>query len=136
MTCWLKKLPMQDKVTYEFAVIRLVPKVERDEFINIGVILFSKPKKYLAMRYKVDEKRIRAFSDEVDIEAVKDYLAAWERICQGAPQGGEIGKLALPERFRWLAAARSTIIQSSKTHPGLCHDPEEVLESLFRRYVL
>ena len=127
---------MQDKVTYEFAVIRLVPKVERDEFINIGVILFSKRKQFLGMKYKVDKKRIQAISNEVDIDTINNHLKAWDLICQGVPQAGVIGKLDLPSRFRWLVAARSTIIQSSETHPGLCDDPEKVLEGLFNRYVL
>lgn len=127
---------MQDKVTYEFAVIRLVPKVEREEFLNVGVILFSKRKKYLGIKFQVDKKRIHAFSNEVDTEMIGKYLDAWKSICQGAPNGGSIGELELASRFRWLVASRSTIIQSSKTHPGLCHDPEEVLQKLFKQYVL
>ncbi len=127
---------MQNKVTYEFAVIRLVPKVEREEFLNIGVILFSKRKKFLGMKYRIDEKRIRSFSDEVDTDMIRKYLEAWELICKGDPEGGCIGKLEPASRFRWLVATRSTIIQSSKTHPGLCDDPEKVLENLFQMYVL
>lgn len=127
---------MQNRETYEYAVIRLVPKVEREEFLNVGVILFSKRKKYLGIKYTVDEKRIHAFSEEVDIELVKKHLKAWEMVCEGTPQGGTIGEFELPSRFRWLVASRSTIIQSSKTHPGLCHDPEAVLNKLFKRYVL
>jgi len=127
---------MPDRVTYEYAVIRFVPKVEREEFLNVGVILFSKRKKYLAMKYKVDETRIRAFSADADIQSLNDYLKAWDLICQGAPHGGDIGKLELASRFRWLTASRSTIIQSSKIHPGRCHDPQKVMEDLFKRYVL
>ncbi len=127
---------MQNRVTYEFAVIRLVPKVEREEFMNIGVILFSKRKKYLGIKYKVDKEKISAFSKEVDPDMISEYLKAWELICEGKPNGGDIGELDLPLRFRWLVASRSTIIQSSKTHPGLCHHPEKVLEDLFNRYVL
>lgn len=127
---------MQDKVTYEYAIIRLVPKVEREEFLNIGVILFSKRKKYLGIRYKIDKNRIKSFSESVDIELITKYIRAWELICQGEPNGGAIGKFEISSRFRWLTASRSTIIQSSKTHPGLCHNPEEVLDELFERYVL
>ena len=127
---------MQNKVTYEFAVIRLVPKVEREEFLNIGVILFSKRKKYLGIKYQIDEVRISAFSKEVEPEMIRTYLEAWELICKGAPAGGSIGELEIASRFRWLVASRSTIIQSSRTHPGLCHDPEKVLEKLFHLYVL
>ena len=83
---------MPDKVTYEFAVIRVVPKVERDEFINVGVILFSKPKKYLGIKYHIDEKRLKAFSAEIDIDQLNEYLKAWELVCLGAPEGGSIGK--------------------------------------------
>jgi len=127
---------MQDKVTYEYAVIRLVPRVEREEFLNIGVILFSKRKKYLGMKYHIDEARINAFAPDIDVAVIRQYLAGWEAVCKGAPEGGPIGKEELPFRFRWLVAPRSTIIQSSKTHPGLCTEPEEVLEVLFERYVM
>lgn len=126
---------MQDRATYEYAVIRLVPKVEREEFLNIGVILFSKPKKYLGIKYKIDENRIHAFSKEVDIDGLKDYLKAWELVSRGVAEGGKIAKLELAERFRWLTASRSTIIQSSNTHTGLCNNPEKVLEDIFQRYV-
>jgi len=127
---------MQDKATYEYSIIRLVPKVEREEFLNVGVILFSKHKHFLGIKYEIDKDRIRSFSKDIDIDEIKDYLHAWELICRGSPEGGAIGELVLASRFRWLTASRSTIIQSSKTHPGLCHAPQEVLEDLFKRYVL
>ncbi len=127
---------MPDKVTYEYAIIRLVPQVEREEFLNVGAILFSKRKKYLAMKYQIDENRIQSFSDNIDIETLHQYLKAWEMICAGGPAAGQIGALDLPLRFRWLTAAKSTIIQCSKTHPGLCENPDKVLEDIFRRYVL
>jgi len=127
---------MQNRETYEYAIIRLVPKVEREEFMNIGVILFSKRKKYLGIKYKVDEQKIKAFSDELDTAMINKYLEAWESVCEGGPNGGSIGKLELSSRFRWLVASRSTIIQSSSTHPGLCTNPEQVLQDLFNRYVL
>jgi len=127
---------MQDKVTYEYAVIRLVPKVEREEFLNIGVILFSKRKKYLGIKHLLDERRLNAFSEDIDTEMIRDYLRAWDLVCSGNPEGGKIAGLELASRFRWLVASRSTIIQSSKTHPGLCHDPEKVLQDIFIRYVM
>lgn len=127
---------MQDKVTYEYAIIRVVPKVEREEFLNIGVILFSKRKKYLDMKYHIDEKRLQAFSSNIDIGLIRDYLKGWELVCKGGREGGKIGTMDMPYRFRWLTANRSTIIQSSETHPGLCEFPEQVLEKLFERYVL
>ena len=127
---------MQDRFTFEFAIIRVVPKVEREEFFNVGAILFSKQKKYLGIKYKIDKKRLEAFSKEIDIDSLNKYLKAWELICEGHPLGGAIGELDLAARFRWLTASRSTIIQSSKTHPGLCLDPKKELEDLFNRYVL
>jgi len=127
---------MQDKVTYEYAVIRLVPKVEREEFMNIGVILFSKKKKYLGIKFNIDKRRIASFSADVEVEMIRDYVDAWALVCAGDPEGGDIGKLELSLRFRWLVACRSTIIQSSRTHPGLCTDPEKVLGDIFERLVL
>jgi len=127
---------MQDRVTYEFAIIRLVPKVERGEFINVGAIVFSKRKKFLGMKFLVNRKRIQAFTSEIEPDIIEDYLKAWEKVCEGEPKGGAIGKLDLPSRFRWLTASRSTIIQSSKPHPGLCFDPEQELENLFEKNVL
>ncbi len=127
---------MQDRVTYEFAIIRFVPKVEREEFINVGALLFSKRKKYLGIKFSVDSERLKAFSNEIDPDAINDYLKAWEVICKGGSMGGTIGNLELSDRFRWLAACKSTVLQCSKTHPGLCTDPEKELEDLFNRYVL
>ncbi|MEM1327923.1 MAG: DUF3037 domain-containing protein [Bacteroidota bacterium] len=127
---------MPDKVTYEYAVIRLVPKVEREEFLNIGVVVFSKRKRYLDLKYQIDEIKVQAFAPHLDLRIIQDELQAWADVCQGAPKGGKIGEQELPYRFRWLTANRSTIIQSSKVHPGLCDDPTQVLESLFELYVI
>ena len=127
---------MQDRVTYEFAIIRVVPMVEREEFINVGVILFSKRKKYLGIKYTINKERLLALSNTIDYECISEYLNAWESICAGEPHGGTIGKFELSDRFRWLAASKSTILQCSATHPGLCHKPEEELYDLFKRYVL
>lgn len=126
---------MPDRVPFEYAVIRLVPKVEREEFINIGILLFSKRMNFLGMRYKIDETRIQAFTDEVDIDLLLQYLRAWELICDGDPEGGPISHLDIAERFRWLAAPKSTMIQVSETHAGLCDDPKGILEKLYNRYV-
>ena len=127
---------MQDKVTFEYAIIRLVPKVEREEFFNVGVIVFSRAKKFLAVKYKIDAHKLNCFSKDLDLEAINEYLKAWTLVCEGAIAGGAIGKLDLVDRFRWLTASRSTIIQSSETHSGLCHDPHTVLEELFKNYVV
>ena len=127
---------MQDKVTYEYAVIRLVPKVEREEFLNIGVILFSKPKQFLDMKFQLDEERIHAFSGEIDASLIRKYMEAWALICKGGQQAGQIGILDMALRFRWLSAAKSTIIQCSNTHSGVCREPQKVLDKLFEMYVL
>lgn len=127
---------MQDRVTYEYAIIRVVPKVEREEFFNVGVLLFSKRKKFLGVKYHIDPKKLTAFTEEIDIDMLNNHLKAWELVCKGAPEGGTIGQFEISDRFRWLAAARSTIIQSSKTHSGLCTDPQAELEELFHSFVL
>ena len=126
---------MPDKATFEYAVIRVLPKVEREEFVNVGVILFSKPKKFLGMKVHVDEAKLLQLSPKLDIQQIKDYLSAWQAVCEGAPKGGAIGEMEMPSRFRWLTASRSTMIQSSPTHTGLCTAPEEVLAKAFDFYV-
>lgn len=127
---------MQNRFPYEYAVIRVVPKVEREEFINVGVIIFCKRKKFLDMKYQVDEERLIGFSKKIDVNLIKEYLTAWEKVCKGGRIGGKIGEEDKAFRFRWLTAYRSTIIQSSRVHPGLCSQPEQVLEELFELYVL
>lgn len=127
---------MQDKITFEYAIIRLVPKVEREEFFNVGVILFSKRKKFLDMKYHINIDKLKVFVPELEIAALNEYLNAWKYICDGKFSGGKIGELEISDRFRWLAACRSTIIQSSKTHPGLCENPEKELQDIFEKYVL
>jgi hypothetical protein len=127
---------MRDKCTFEYAIIRVIPKVEREEFLNVGAIVFSKSRKFLAMKHFINEARLRSFSPEMDIEELKKHLAAWEAVCAGSPAGGFIGQLDLADRFRWLTAARSTILQSTRPHPGICSDPEKELEWLFQAFVL
>jgi Protein of unknown function (DUF3037) len=127
---------MPDKYTFKYAIIRLVPKVEREEFFNVGVILFCKRKKFLDLKYHISETKLKAFSSEMELEVINDYLNAWKLICQGDASGGKIGQLELSERFGWLTACRSTIIQSSKTYSGLDSDPQKALEDIFNRHVL
>ncbi len=127
---------MSNKVSYEYAIIRVVPKVEREEFINVGVILYSKRKKFLDLKYQVEADRLKAFAPDLDLALIRSYLKAWDLICQGGKAGGPIGQLEIQVRFRWLTANRSTIIQSSAVHPGLCDQPEKVLKQLFEEYVL
>ncbi|PWJ39175.1 DUF3037 domain-containing protein [Sediminitomix flava] len=127
---------MQEKQVYEYAVIRYVPRVEREEFINVGVILYCKNKKYLGLKYQIDEKRLAAFPEHCTSEQLLNYLNSWDLVCQGSVKGGHIAQLDMGGRFRWLTATRSTIIQSSKVHPGMCNEPAEILEDLFTKYIV
>ena len=127
---------MQNSQTFEYAIIRVVPRVEREEFFNVGVILFSKRSKFLGIKYNINKDKLKAFSTDVELEMLEDYLNAWKLICDGDPHGGKIGTFELSDRFRWLTACRSTIIQSSKTHPGLSNDPQKTLDEIFVNYVL
>lgn len=124
------------QVTYEFAVIRLVPSVEREEFINIGVIVFSKRKRFLAMKFHLNETRLKAFAPNAPLPLVEKNLAAWVNICKGGRAGGRIGMEDRTYRFRWITANKSSILQTSRPHPGLCSDPAVVLERLFEEFVL
>ena len=109
---------MQDKHLYEYAVIRIVPKIEREEFINVGLIMFCKRPKFIKARYHVNEEKLRLFTSDID----KD--------------GGPIASLDIPERFRWLTAIRSASIQTSRPHPGFSNDLEQTFERLFQELVL
>ncbi|MEJ1240912.1 DUF3037 domain-containing protein [Chryseolinea sp. T2] len=126
---------MQERSVFEYAVIRIVPKVERLEFFNVGVILYCGPQKFLGTRIQVNREKLKAFGD-VDCDELDGYIMAFERISAGGKTGGPIGELPIAERFRWLTATRSTIVQTSHVHPGLCLDAEEMLDSLFRQLVL
>lgn len=127
---------MQGKHLYEYAVIRFVPRVEREEFINVGIILFSKRAKYIKARYQVDERKIRLFSSELDMESLYTSLKVFDHICSGAKEGGPIAAMDIPERFRWLTAVRSSSIQTSRPHPGFSEDMEATFEKLFSELVL
>src|SRR6218665_2030721 len=110
---------MQQNKLYEYAVIRIVPRVEREEFINAGIILFCKKEKYLKCKYEVHEEKLRCLYADTDIDFIKKNLKAFENIALGKEAGSPISSLDMPERFRWLTATRSTVIQASKVHPGL-----------------
>lgn len=127
---------MPEKHLFEYAVIRIVPRVEREEFINVGVILYGKSLKFLDLKYEVNEEKLSHFSDQLDIPEIREYLNAFAHICSGSADSGPIGKLDLPSRFRWLTATRSTIVQSSKVHSGFCDQPEMALKDLFTKFVL
>ena len=118
--------------TYDYAVIRVVPRVEREEFINAGVILSCPPAKFLEARVALDEARLRALDPGADVDTVRAYLAAIPAICAGA---GPIGELPPRARFHWLTSQRSSIIQTSPVHTGRCGDPQAALAHLFARMV-
>ncbi len=126
---------MPGKHLYEYAVIRFVPKVEREEFLNTGIILFCKRPAFLGVRMLLDMDRLLRFSPDTDIEALHCHLAAFEKIALGTADSGPIGRLDHASRFRWLTATRSTIIQPSKVHVGYSDNLEETLEKLFRTLV-
>lgn len=127
---------MQERLLFEYAVIRVVPRVEREEFLNVGVILYCSGRKFLNVLYHIDKKRLKCFSSSPDIDELKAYLFSFEKICNGGSQGAPIGLLPLSDRFRWLTAVRSTVIQTSPVHPGLCIDPGDTLDRLFRQLVI
>ena len=127
---------MHNRTLFEYAVIRVMPRVEREEFLNIGIILYCAKQKYLKMLYILDEHRLQAFADYLDMDELKEHLCSFERICSGDVHGGPIAKLDMPSRFRWLTATRSTVLQTSKVHPGLCVDAEETTNRLFSQLVL
>ena len=127
---------MQGQELFEYAVIRLVPKVEREEFLNVGVILYCARRKYLKAIFCLDEVRVLAFCKEPDLLELEKNLCAYVNICAGSTLSGPIGKLDMASRFRWLTATRSTVLQSSKVHPGFCKDPEEKLQQLYSQMVL
>ena len=120
---------------YEYAVIRLVPQVEREEFINVGIILFSKKQKFIRTKIVLPEERLKLFQCEMDLEQIKANLNAFELISAGSKAGGPIACEELPERFRWLTAVRSSVIQTSRPHPGKTNDLEQEVEKLFFEYV-
>ena len=126
---------MQDQNIYEYAVIRIVPRVEKEEFMNVGIILSCPEKEFLAARIKLDEERLKAFDPSLDIETVKSYLLSIPEICLGGSGSGGIGKLTKRERFRWLTSPKSTIIQTSPVHSGYCKDPEKEIEQLLDKIV-
>lgn len=126
---------MQEKHVYEYAVIRLIPRVDRGECLNAGVVLYCKTLNFLGFNYELDESRISAFSPEISVTEIRENLEAFARICKGGKDSGAIGKQDKASRFRWLTAKRSTVIQPSEIHPGYTTDPEETLEKLFFRMV-
>lgn len=121
---------------FEYAVIRVVPRVEREEFLNAGVILYCEAQKFLDVKFVLDAQKLWSLCSDIDIATLEENLKAFERICKGSANSGIIGKLTIRERFRWLTATRSSIMQTSKAHPGFCADAEAKLDQLFSQLVL
>jgi hypothetical protein len=127
---------MQEKHLYEYAVIRVLPMVEREEFLNVGVILFCKKAKFIKVLFTVNERRFGLFSGDFDLEQLKLNLESFEKIGDGAADGGPIAQFDIPSRFRWLTSIRSSSIQTSRPHPGLCDDLDATARRLFEELVL
>jgi hypothetical protein len=126
---------VRDHSSYDYAIVRVVPRVEREEFVNVGVIVSCPGRDFLQARIELDEQRLMALDPAIDIEAIRIHLASIPAICSGGSQGGPIGRLSRRERFDWLVAPRSTIIQISKPHTGRCSDPVALLEHLLNTMV-
>jgi hypothetical protein len=126
---------MPEKHLYEYAVIRLVPKVERGECMNVGVVLYSKALKFLDFKYEVKQDRLMAFSPDTDFSEVCQHLESFNKICQSTPDSGFLGLQDIASRFRWLTAKRSTIIQPYEVHPGYCENPEIEIQDIFEKMV-
>ena len=126
---------MPAKHLFEYAVLRVVPRVEREEFLNVGVIVYCRSLGFLQTRFELPTARLRALAPDLDLAEITARLEAFERICQGRATGGTIGQLPIAERFRWLTATRSTVVQTSPVHPGRCADAGAALARLHAQLV-
>ncbi len=126
---------MPGRSSFDYAIVRVVPSVERGEFLNAGVILFCRTRRFLAARIALDARRLAALAPDFDAGLVREYLDLIPRICAGGPDAGPIGELSQSERFHWLVAPRSTAIQVSPVHCGSCTDPQAALDELFGKMV-
>lgn len=126
---------MAERCSYDYSVVRVVPDVARGEFLNAGVILFAKSHRALLSRIALDEERLHALAPDADVRVIRSHLESIERICMGGPAAGPHARLTASERFHWLTAPRSTVIQLSPVHSGICDDPQRETERLFTRLV-
>ncbi|HKF57264.1 MAG TPA: DUF3037 domain-containing protein [Blastocatellia bacterium] len=126
---------MHDSHVYDYSIVRVVPRVDREEFVNVGVIVSCPARDFLEAHIELDELRVKALDPGLDMESIRTHLAAIAVICSGGPEAGEIGMLPPRRRFEWLTAPRSTVIQTSPVHTGYCQDPGVVLESLLETMV-
>lgn len=125
---------MSAQSSFDYAVIRVVPRVEREEFVNAGVIVFCLEENFLSARVQIDAERLKALWPEIDVELVRQHLEAFPKVSAGDPSAGPIAQLSLRERFHWLVSPRSTMIQVSPVHSGICGaNPQEALDRLFKR---
>lgn len=126
---------MQEKHLYEYAVIRVVPRVEREEFINVGIIMFSKRSQFLKVRYYVNEEKLKMYSADFDLDTLYKNLEAFDCVCSGRKEGGVVGSFDMIERFRWLTAVRSSSLQTSRSRVGFSEDLDLTFNRLFAELV-
>jgi hypothetical protein len=126
---------MPARSVFEYAAIRVVPRVERAEFVNVGVVVFCRTRRFLESRTRLDAARLLALDPALDVGAVAELLGYIPLVCRGGAGAGPIGALPSHERFRWLTAPRSTVVQPAPVHSGLCHDPALALERLMQQLV-
>lgn len=127
---------MQEKDLFEYAILRVVPRVEREEFINIGVVVYCSKQKFLGVLFELNTAKLSTICRDLDCDVLKENLSSFERICAGGDEAGTIGKLDIASRFRWLTATRSTVLQTSRAHAGLCTNANETLQKLYKEMVL
>jgi hypothetical protein len=125
-----------DKLLYEYAVVRVVPLVEREEFLNVGVIVFCKQTRFIKMKFNLHEAKLFVLFSGADSDQIRENLKAFEKIAEGDPSAGPIALMDAASRFRWLTAVRSSVIQTSRPHPGLSVNPNETINRLFDDLVL
>ena len=126
---------MTSRSPFSYAVVRVVPDIERGEFLNVGLILFSRPQRFLAVRTRLDEARLRALRDDCDLDAIREQLELFERIAAGDVDGGPLAGMDQSQRFHWLSAPRSTAVQPGPIHAGTTEDPAATFEQLYRTLV-
>ena len=123
-------MPAAPRSVFQYAIVRVVPRVERGECLNVGVVLLCRPRRFLGARIHLDERRLAAFAPDLSPELIRPHLEAIERVAAGDPSAGPIARIGKPERFHWLVAPSSTIIQASEVHTGFCEDPATELDHL------
>ena len=126
---------MSELSAFDYAVLRVVPHVEREEFLNVGVILYCRPRAFLGVRIRLDAPRLLALAPQIDLALVQLHLDQVRAVVEGRAEAGALGKMSRSERFHWLTTPRSTTIQVSPMHGGLCDEPQAALDDLFARLV-